>query len=223
VIGERPAGTGTGPVIESARRRIAAQATGNPYLDQLESRPMPRERLRRLAGELYPLVLNNRRSFALLAARFPDGPTGDLYLAMADGEGQALRLLLDFADALGLGEDQLRAYEPTAAAQAYPAYLAQCAVYGTRSDILLALLVNAGESGATSARVADALQNRHGFDDRAVGHFRFYADTPQSLLDTATTALAAGLADGDDPVRAVRTARLVHAYESMFWSALSEL
>jgi hypothetical protein len=221
VTGQLAPETGVAQAITAAQRQIAAQTSDNPFLRQLESQPVPRERLRRLAGELYPLVLNNRRSFALLASRFPAGDAGDLYLALADGEGQALRLLLDFADALGVDEADLRAYEPTPAAQAYPAYLAQVSVQGSGSDVALALLANAPESGAQSGRLADALQTRHGFDDRAVGHFRFYADTPQTLLDAATAVVAYGLAGGDDPVRSVRTARLVHAFEAMFWTAVS--
>ncbi|MGN9809487.1 hypothetical protein ACTMSW_09020 [Micromonospora sp. BQ11] len=208
-------------VIRSAQQQIAAQAADNRFLELLEAGIVSRERLRRLAGELYPLVLSDRRSFALLASRFPTAPAGDLWLAMADGEGQALTLLLDFAAALNLTERQLRRYEPTPAAQAYPAYLAQVSLYGTRSDVALALLANVTESGGCSARVADALQSTYGFDDKAVGHFRFFADTPPSLVDQAAATLATGLSDGDDPVAAVRTARMVHAYESMFWNTLA--
>lgn len=209
-------------VIRTAEKQIADQAAANRFVERLESGLLPRDALHRLAGELYPLVLGDRRSFALLASRFPAAPAGDLYLAMADGEGQALSLLLDFAAALGLSEEQLRAHEPAPLAQAYPAYLAQTSLYGTRSDVALALLANAGESGETSARIADALQSGYGFDDAAVGHFRFFADTPPALLEQARATLAAGLAAGDDPVSAVRTARMVNSYETMFYDAIGD-
>lgn len=208
-------------VVKTARHQIAEQAAANPFLGLLESGNASRERLHRLAGELYRLVLSDRRSFAAMASRFPAAPAGDLFLAMAGGEGDALRLLLDFAVALGLGEEWLRAYEPWPLAQAYPAFLSQTSCYGTRSDVALALLANVDESGRCSARVADALQSAYGFDDRAVAHFRYFADTPQELLDEATAVLTAGLADGDDPVAAIRTARMVHAYEATFWRTLA--
>ncbi|MEU5957805.1 hypothetical protein [Streptomyces sp. NPDC047525] len=209
-------------LIEAAQRQMAGQSAPHRYLDLLDAGRVPKERLGALAGELFRLVSADRRSFALAATRFPDPTGADLFLALAQGESEALRLLLDFAAELGLGEQQLRAYEPLALAQAYPAFLAQTAAFGTRSDLALALLANVAGSGAAYARAADALQSRHGFADAAVAHFRYFADTPQQLLDEAAATLAAGLAGGDDPAQAVRTARMVHAYEATFWNALAE-
>ncbi|MER6015692.1 hypothetical protein [Streptomyces bluensis] len=208
-------------VVATARQQIAGQAGRNRFLDVLEHGRVPKERLGWLAGELHHLVGSDRRSFALLASRFPSAPAGDLYLAMAEGEGQALKLLLEFAAALNLEERDLRAYEPQPLAQAYPAYLTQSALYGASSDVALALLANAGESGATYTRVAEALASRYGFEERALGHFRFFADTPQTLLDQATATLEKGLAGGDDPAAAVRCARMVHAFETAFWNCLA--
>ncbi|HEV2780412.1 MAG TPA: transcriptional regulator [Actinophytocola sp.] len=209
-------------LVERAQAEISKQAEGNRFLDLLENGAAPAERLRRLAGELYRLVGSDRRSFALLASRFAEPPAGDLFLAMAEGEAQALRLLLDFAAAMGLGEPELRAYEPRPLAQAYPAYLTQTALFGASSAVALALLANVTESGATYARVADALRSRYGFSENAVGHFRFFAETPQSLLDAAEATVAAGLALGENPDDAVRTARMVSAYEAAFWATMAE-
>ncbi len=211
-----------GTLITAARQRMSEQWVPNRFLDLLEAGEVPDGHLRALAGELYRLVGSDLRSFAMLASRFPSAPAGDLFLAMAQGESQALRLLLDFASALGMDEAELTAYEPRPLAQAYPAYLIRTAVHGTRSDIALALLANADESGGQYTRVADALCKEYGLDEQAVGHFRFFADTPKELLDQATETLRTGLAEGDDPAEAVRTARMVHAYELAFWRALAE-
>ncbi|MGH4032904.1 transcriptional regulator [Actinomycetota bacterium Odt1-20B] len=208
-------------VLDSAQRQLSGQAGPNRYVDSLEEGRVPKEGLGRLAGELYHLVRSDRRSFALLAARFPAAPAGDLYLAMADGEGEALRLLVDFAGALGLSEQDLQDHEPLPLAQAYPAYLARSALFGAQSDVALALLANVRESGGTYARVADALVSRYGFQEPDVAHFRFFAETPQSLLDRATATLTSGLAAGDDPAAAVRCARTVHALEGEFWDCLA--
>lgn len=207
-------------LVAEARQGMAAPAP-NRFLDLLEAGRVPRERLAALAGELYRLVLSDRRSFALAAARFPD-PTGDdLFLALARGESEALRLLLGFAAGLGLDEERLRAYEPEPLAQAYPAFLAQTAAFGSRSDLALALLANAAGSGATYARAADALQSAYGLGDASVAHFRYFAETPREVLDQAAATVAAGLAGGDVPAAAVRTARTVHRFEALFWSTLA--
>ncbi|MFD5778919.1 hypothetical protein [Streptomyces sp. NPDC126933] len=209
-------------LIKSAQQEMAEQPADNRFLDLLEAGRLPKEILGSLAGELYRLVLSDRRSFALLACRFPSPPAGDLFLAMADGEGQALRLLLDFAAALGLDEQQLAAHEPRPLAQAYPAYLTQTALFGTRSDMALALLSNVKESGRQYARTADALRSQYGFSEESVEHFLFFADTPQELLDQAAATLKEGLSAGDAPADALRTARMVHAYETAFWNSLTK-
>lgn len=207
-------------LVRRAQREIAKQSVHNRFLDLLDAGKVPNERLGWLAGELYRLVGSDRRSFALLAARFPAPPAGDLYLAMADGAAQALRLLMDFAAAVGMGRPELQAYEPRPLAQAYPAYLSQTALFGAGSAVALALLANVEESAATYTRVADALRSQYQLPEEAVGHFRFFAGTPQSLLDLAAETVAAGLSGGDDPDDAVRTARMVNAYEAVFWETL---
>jgi hypothetical protein len=201
-----------------AQARSSLVTAPNRFLDALETGAVPRERLQDLAGELYRLVSSDRQSFALLASRFPAHP---LFLAMAGGEDEALGLLLDFASAVGLGEKELRAYEPQPFAQAYPAFLAQTAMFGPRSAIPLALLVNVEESGTYYTRAADALVTRYGMTEADVAHFRYFAETPDELLAQAAFIVADGLYTGDSAAVALRAARMVNAYEAAFWSTMA--
>ncbi|KAB2346819.1 thiaminase II/PqqC family protein [Actinomadura rudentiformis] len=209
-------------LVARSRQEIVAAASENRFLELLEVGAVPRERLAWLAGEEYRIVGSDRRSFSLLAARYPEPPAGGLFLALAQGEGEALALLLDFAAAIGISEKDLSAYEPKPLAQAYPAYLAQRAMFGTASEVALAMLANLEEWGAYCARAAEALRSRYGMDEEAVGFFRFFAEPPPGFADHATEVIAAGLAAGDSPDEAVRAARMLHAYESHFWAALAE-
>ncbi|HEX2130707.1 MAG TPA: hypothetical protein VHH15_04040 [Actinophytocola sp.] len=212
----------TARLVERSRREIAAQESENRFLRLLEAGEVPAERLGWLAGELVRLVRSDQRSFALLASRFPSPPAGELFLAMAGGEAEALRLLGVFAAEVGMGERELAAYEPRALTQAYPAFLTQVALWGSSGAAALALLANAAESGATYTRVADALRSRYGLTEESVAHFRYFAETPQELLDQAAAVVAAGRACGEDSDEAVRTARIVHALEATFWTAMAE-
>lgn len=202
-------------VAQAQRVIVRAQ---NRFIDALEAGTVSRERLRVLAGELYWLVHSDGRSCAMLASRFPTSP---LFAGMAAGEADALGLLLDFASAMGLAEEDLRAYEPMAAAQAYPAYLAQTAAFGQRSAFPLAMLVNVEESSGYYTRVADALVDRYGFSEEAVAHFRYFAETPEEMLKLAAATVEDGLSEGDDPTLSLRAARLVNEYEAGFWAALA--
>ncbi len=95
---------GAAELLARTRGDIAAATTENRFVDMLEAGGLPRERLVWLVGEEYRIVGSDRRSFALLAARFPDPPSGELFLELAQGEGQALALLGEFAAALGQSE-----------------------------------------------------------------------------------------------------------------------
>jgi hypothetical protein len=200
----------------------SAGTEGNRFLDLLAQGAVPRERLAWLAGEQYRIVGSDRRSFALLASRFPEQPSGDLFLSLAQGEGQALALLMDFAAALGLGEKDLKSYEPRPMAQAYPAYLAQRAAFGGAAEVALAMLANLEEWGAYCGRAAEALRDRYGLDENAVGFFRYFVQPPPGFAERAEEVIAAGLASGGDPAEMARAARFLHAYETAFWDALAE-
>jgi thiaminase len=200
---------------------ISASTTGNRFLDLLEAGTVPRERLVWLAGEEYHIVRSDRRTFALLAARFPEAPAGAMFLSLAQGESQALALLMDFAAALDWEEKDFKAYEPRPMAQAYPAYLGWCGAFGTCSGVALAMLANLDEWGAYCARAANALQTRYDLSEQAVAFFRFFAAEPPGFKDQAQAVISAGLAAGEDPDEALRAARTLHAYEIAFWDTLA--
>ncbi|QKW35716.1 transcriptional regulator [Actinomadura sp. NAK00032] len=213
---------GAAELVAGTRAELAAAARANRFVDMLETGEMPRERLIWLAGEEYRIVGSDRRSFALLAARFPDSSSGELFLGLAQGEAQALGLLRQFAAELGQSEKNLMAYEPKPWAQAYPAFLAQKAAFGTASEVALAMLANLEEWGSYCARTARALQTQYGFAEDAVGFFDFFAESPPGFEEQALDVIASGLAAGDDPVEAARAARLLHAYETAFWDVLAQ-
>ena len=209
-------------LVGRVREQVAAGANRNRFVDLLEAGDVPRDRLTWLAGEQFRIVGSDQRSFALLAARFPDPPAGELFLSLAQSELQALRLLADFAAELGWGEQELRAYEPRPLAQAYPAYLAWSALFGTCSGVALAMLANLEEWGGYCGRIAEALVTCYDLSERAAGFFRFFTTPPPGFTEQATSVVAAGLAAGEDPQEAVRAARALHAYEIAFWDALAD-
>ena len=209
-------------LIGRVRELVSARVSRNRFVDLLEAGGVPRERLTWLAGEQFRIVGSDRRSFALLAARFPDPPAGELFLSLAQGELRALRLLSDFAAALGWGELELRAYEPRPLAQAYPAYVAWSALFGTCSGIALAMLANLEEWGGYCGRIAEALVARYDLTEQAVGFFRFFAEPVPDFAEQATSVVAAGLAAGEDPREAVQAALALHAYEIAFWDTLAD-
>jgi thiaminase len=215
------AGQVASDLIGRIQQEVSARAGRNRFVDLLAAGRVPRERLTWLAGEQFCILGSDQRSFALLAARFPQPPAGEMFLSLAQGGRHALGLLSGFAAALGWGEQELQAYEPRPLARAYPAYLAWSALFGTRSAIALAMPANLQEWGGYCDRAA-ALITRYDLAEQDVAFFRFFAAPPPGFTDQAPQVAAAGLAAGDDPRQAVRAALALHAYETAFWDTLAD-
>jgi hypothetical protein len=201
---------------------VDAAIRGHRFLADLEAGRTTERQLRMLAGEQHAVISSDRRSFCALAARFPEPPAGDFFLAMAGGEGEALRRLAGFASAVGLDAEELRHHEPAAGAQAYPAYVCSLALSGSRTDVTMAFLANLAAWGANCARVRDALLARYGLGREAVSFFDFFATPPPGFEGQALAVADAGLRQGDSPARARTAARLLAAYELLFWDAIAE-
>ena len=143
--------------------------------------------------------------------RFPQPPAGDFFRDLAAGEEEALRLLARFGTAVGLDAG----YEPLAGCQAYPAYVAWLALNGSPADMALAFLANLESWGRSCARMRDALRPLYGAD--AVAFFDFFAEPPTGFEERALALTATG-----DPASARRAARLLQAYELLYWNTLAD-
>jgi TENA/THI-4/PQQC family len=209
-------------LLEVVRSELAPAEGANRLVPLVAEGRLPPERLAALAGEEYRIIHSDRRSFLVLAARFPEPPAVDFFVGLAQGETLALSKLLAFAAALGLDEAALQAYEPRPGCQAYPAYVAWLALNGSQADAALALVANFAAWGSYCGAVAEGLRRHYAMDDEAVGFFDFFA-TPVPEVEAQASAVAqASLRAGEPPPSARRHARLVQAYELMFWNTLAE-
>jgi hypothetical protein len=139
-------------LLAGIREELAPAEAGNLLVPLVAEGRLPRERLAALAGEEYQIIRADRRSFLVLAARFPDPPAGELFTGLAAGESLALDQLMALAETLGMDRDDLERYEPLPGCQAYPGYVSWLALNGARGDTALALIANFGAWGRTAAR-----------------------------------------------------------------------
>ena len=182
----------------------------------LKSAPT-KESLRAFAGEQYLILRGDRRSFAHLAARFPEPPAGDLFLALAQGEGQALEHLRALASSLDVDELWLEAYQPQPGCQAYTAFVAWLALGGSRADVALPVLANLDAWGRNCGRLAELLAGRCD-----TSFFEFFAEPPPGFGEQGLAVADQGLESGDSPEGAGRAARLLQGYELLFWDTLAD-
>ncbi|MFQ5879883.1 MAG: transcriptional regulator [Dehalococcoidia bacterium] len=210
-------------LIEEIRhdlRPVAERLQTHPYVQALAEGRIARQRLRLFAGEQYHITGSDLRSLALLAARYGGSPSGDFFLGALKGEEEARRALLAFSAALGLTEGELAAYEPRPDAQAYAAYVAWLALYAADAAVAAAFLVNFPAWGANCGRMARALKEKYGLVETALAFFQMFAEPSAEFEEAALAIVAHGLQRGVAAGEVRRAARLLQAYELMFWDAV---
>jgi thiaminase len=198
------------------------QVQDHPYLRALEEKQISLENLKDFAGEQYNIIQSDLRSDALMVSRFGATQSGTFLREIMDGEAQALSLLLDFARALGLNENQLQEYEPRPRAQAYPSYVVSLALYGSEAEIGAAFLVNFPSFGNNARRMSAALQGNYGLTQHDVAFFDLFTSPIPNFECNTLVMIQAGLDHGVNPRLVKRAARLLQAYEKLFWDTVAE-
>jgi thiaminase len=194
----------------------------HPYLSAVEEGRITKEKLRLFAGEQHYIINADLRSVALLVSRKGHGPNRDFFLGALQGEAAARDALLAFAKALEMSEDDLRAYEPMPGCQAYPAYVAWLAAYGSAADFAAAFLANLAAWGSSCARMSAALKGKYGLSPEAVAFFDLFAAPAPEFEADSLRVIQDGLDRSVDPRGLARAARLIQAYELMYWDTLYE-
>lgn len=172
--------------------------------------------LRAFAGEQYMILRSGRGTFRHLAWRFVEPPAGHFFLGLSRGKDPALERLLALAGSLGYDQDGLAAYEPSPGCHAYASFVAWLALHGSRAEVALALLANLPAWGESCRRLADL--SRGSCD---TSFLEFFAEPAPAFAEQAIAVARQGLAAGDRPERVARAARMLRAYELMFWDTLA--
>ena len=202
---------------------IECRIRRHPYLDEVEAGRVSREGLQIFAGEQYHIIRSDLRSVALLVNRFASAPSGPFFQAVLSGEAAALAALRAFADAAGLTESSLQAYEPDPGAQAYPAYMAWLALYGSDAEVAAGFLVNFAAWGANCGRMSRALRARYRLGKAETAFFDLFASPPAEFERGALAVVESGLERGAEPRLIKRAARLLQGYEKLYWDTLLTL
>jgi len=199
---------------------VTEQLLRHPYVQALEEGKIGRENLLLFAGEQYNIIASDLKSAAYLVSRFGSAPSRDFFLGILQGERAAWDALLTFAHALGSSETQLREHEPLHGAHAYTCYMAWLALYASDAEIAAAYLVNFPAWGQNCGRLSRILKERFGLEEKEVVFFDLFASTPATFEENALSIIQQGLARGTEPRLIQRAARLLQAYELMYWDTL---
>jgi thiaminase len=206
--------------IQKDLQTVTEQLLRHPYVQALEEGKIGQEKLRLFAGEQYSIIASDLKSVAYLVSRFGSAPSRDFFLGILHGERAAWDALLTLADALGLSETELREHEPLAGAHAYTGYMAWLALYASDAEIAAAYLVNFPAWGQNCGRLSRILKERFGLGEKEVAFFDLFASPPTTFEADALSVIQQGLDRGIEPSLIQRAARLLQAYELMYWNTL---
>lgn len=211
-------------LLESIRAELAPAESENRLVPLIEQGSAALSVFGTIAGEESHIVRSDWRSMHLLASRSDEQTAREFFAGLAQGEGLALGRLPALAAAGGMDDAALRAYEPMAGCQAYPAYFAWLAQNGEPTDVIVAVVANFAAWGDYCARIASAMRERYGLGDEACGFFDFFATPVPEVVEQAVAAVQAGMDAGRGSEReARRYGRLFQAYELMFWNTIADL
>jgi thiaminase len=199
---------------------VTEQLLHHPYIEALEQGKLGRENLCFFAGEQYAIIGSDLRSAAHLVNRFGGSPSRDFFLGILHGEKAAWDALLTFAFGLGLTAADLHAHEPLAGAHAYTCYMAWLALYASDAEIAAAYLINFPAWGQNCGRLSRILKERFNLDEKEVAFFDLFASPPATFEASALSVIQEGLDRGTEPRLVQRAARLLQAYELMYWETL---
>jgi len=206
--------------IRQDLQTVTEQLLRHPYVQALEEGKIGRENLRLFAGEQYNTIASDLKSVAYLVSRFGSAPSRDFFLGILQGERAAWDALLTFAHALGLSETQLREHEPLPGSHAYTCYMAWLALYASDTEIAAAYLINFPAWGQNCGRLSRILKERFGLGEKEVAFFDLFASPPATFEANALSVIQQGLDRGTEPRLIQRAARLLQAYELMYWDTL---
>lgn len=199
---------------------VEERVKANSWLAELAAGRLSTGALRAFAGEQLQIIPSDLRSFEMLAQRFPDDPAHGYLVGMAAGERVAISALEAFAAAVGLDGPVRQGYEPLPGCQVYPSYVARLARDGTPAQIAGAFLVNLDAWGSCCARMADALPANYRISREDCAFFTHFAGPTTELERISLEVIDDELARGADPAGIRRAARLLQAYELLFWESL---
>lgn len=210
-------------LLADAQRRLLPGEHENTFLPRVVSGQARLSTVAALAAEQHRVIPSDWRTFLHLAAQAVDPACRDLFAYLAGGEGVALGLAGDLARACGMSDREVRAYEPTAGCQAYPAYLAWLALNGQPRDATLAILANFVAWGRYCGEMSTALAQRYGLDSAGTAFFDFFAAPNPELDRLSVAAVQEALDAGWEPDTAMGYGRLLQRYEIQFWTTLAEI
>ncbi|MGH7542557.1 MAG: hypothetical protein ACREK7_01335 [Gemmatimonadota bacterium] len=206
--------------IQADLRPIEEEIATHVFPGAIESGSVPIEALHAFVGHQRAIVASDLRSIALLVHRYGDTLAGPFLMGVLEGERVAQDRLVVLARRAGMSDADLRAFEVSAGGFAYGTYMAWQALYGSAAEFTAGILVNFPVWGLNCGRLGRGLRTHYGFTPEDTAFLDGFAEMP-SFDEPAISIIQDGLDHGVKAADVHRAARLLQAYEKLFWDAMA--
>lgn len=187
----------------------------HPYISEAEKGSLPLDRVKAFAANQYYIVSHDARSLALIVSRSTSGEELEFFNTILKGDVEALPLLIRMAEALGWRVSDLEDYTPIPEAVAYAHYLTALAHFASPGEQAVALIVNLPIWGSNCKRLSMALKEKYGIEETS---FLDLFAQPMAKSEEAALSIINRYLPEEKRMR--RVARLIQAYELMFWDGI---
>lgn len=192
----------------------------HPFVCEVEEGKLPVERLKRFALQDYWLLKETYRLGALAILTAPDLWAQELILQKVSTELGHNRMLLKFARALGLKDEEVERAEPLAGTMALTNYFFWISAFGSPGERGAAIGASEEVFAPISGRMAEGLKTHYGLTSDDVEFFEVHAvsEVEHHALEKRILASYAETEEARRKIR--RAARLGYEYEAMFFDAV---
>jgi len=187
----------------------------HPYLSEAEQGLLPLERIQAFAANQYYIIRHDAKSLALMASRATSAEEFLFFTTVFQGDEQAIPLVVALAEAMGLSTADLVESTPIPDAVVYAHYLTALAHFASPGEQAVALIVNLPVWGSNCQRLSTALRAAYHVEETAF--LDLFAQTTGALEQQALSVIEDYLRQ---ETQLHRVARLIQAYELMFWDGI---
>jgi thiaminase len=204
--------------IRSSLEPLNRKILGHPYISDAEKGTLSLGQIRAFVANQYYIVRGDAKSLALMLSRATIPDELRFFEKLAKSDLEALQHLLRMAGAFGFSSKSLEIYSPIAGAVAYTHYLTTLAQFASAGAQAIALTVNLPIWGANCRRLSKALREKFKLEETA---FLDLSSRPTERIEAEALEILARYLPAAKK-SAKQAARLLQAYELMFWDGIYE-
>jgi thiaminase len=185
------------------------------YVSEAEQGTLSLDKVKAFAANQYYIISRDAKSLALMVSRSTSSEEFKFFNTVFKGDEQALSLLIAMAEAMGLDAVDLEEYAPIPEAVVYTHYLTALAHFASPGEQAVALIVNLPVWGSNCKRLSKAFRTSYQIEETAF--LDLFAQPTEALEQHALSIIDHYL---HQETQLQRVARLIQAYELMFWNGI---